>query len=99
MCFNQLKNKRIMKKISLFAIALMAVTTFTSCSKSRTCTCTTTVASNEPGYVAGPSTTTVNDLTKISKKDADHICVSTTDVETETGSVYNQTTTTTCTLK
>jgi len=88
-----------MKKISLFAIALMAVTTFTSCSKNRTCTCTITYSSTDPNATPQPTATSTNDLTKISKKDADHICVSSTDVQTQTGSVYSNTTTQTCTLK
>lgn len=87
-----------MKKISLFAIALMAVATFTSCSKDRTCTCTFTTTSTDPNYVPVPETDTQT-LTKFSKKDATEICVSSTDVNTQSGSPYSQTTTRTCTLK
>lgn len=66
-----------MKKISLFAIALLAIS-FASCKKDRTCTCT---------YTQGSGTgTTVTVIAKSSKSAAQANCVSGTRTGSQAGS-------------
>jgi len=57
-----------MKKLSLFAVAALFAVGFTACKKEYTCTCTTTEATNNT------TTSTIIDLGKLSKKDADTQC-------------------------
>jgi len=68
-----------MKKITLLAVALVAIS-FASCKKERECECTTTSTS---GSTTGTSTYTVK-YAKISKGDAKTVCSKTSHVSTNT---------------
>ena len=57
-----------MKKLSLFVVAALFAVGFTACKKEYTCTCTTTEAGNNT------TTSTIIDLGKQSKKDAETAC-------------------------
>lgn len=63
-----------MKKITLFAVATLAIS-FASCKKDRTCTCTTTPVSQTVNGVAqtniGSASTTVTKYAKVTKKGTD----------------------------
>ncbi len=91
-------------KMTTLAAGIVASLMLVSCSKNRTCTCTTTFTSTQPGATVQPSGTTVTDLTKVSKKAAETICVSSSDVTSypANGSyspAYTTTNAQTCTLK
>ena len=61
-----------MKKLTLFAVAALAIS-FASCKKDRTCTCTITpVSSTDNGVTQtiGTSYTDVSKITKVTKKGA-----------------------------
>jgi hypothetical protein len=61
-----------MKKITLFAVAVIAIS-FASCKKDRTCTCTVTPVSSTDNGVTQPigsSYTQVMKITKVTKKGA-----------------------------
>lgn len=74
-----------MKKITLFAIAAVAIS-FASCKKDYTCTCTS--SSTAPG-----STTSTMEYTiiKAKKGDAKKMCVKTTSDFTAGGNTYTNT--------
>jgi|APLak6261682754_1056148.scaffolds.fasta_scaffold00444_9 hypothetical protein len=74
-----------MKKITLIAIAFIAVT-FASCKKDYTCTCVTT----------GSSTANVTKIIGVSKKSATALCVSSKNTNTSGSTVT--VTEETCTL-
>jgi hypothetical protein len=79
-----------MKKITLLAVAAIAVLSMTSCKKDRTCTCTQTDASGTTAYTMV--------ITKVTKKGATMgACASGTTTETVSGTSY--VTTTSCTVK
>lgn len=94
-----------MKTITMKTLAagiVVATLLFTSCKKDRTCTCSSTSTTVGGGSTfTGNPDNSVQTLTKVSKKDAQTICVSTSDVSTQTygGNVYTTTTAKTCTLK
>jgi hypothetical protein len=80
-----------MKKITLLAVAFVALTAV-SCKKDRTCTCTTTTTSTSStsgsfsSSYSGPFNSTENKttLTKVSKKTAKANCVSNEDTKVVT---------------
>ena len=80
-----------MKKITILAVAAIAVLSMTSCKKDRTCTCT----SSTNGGSASTSTVVVNKATKNAAIGGS--CWSGTSTQTIAGTAY--TTTQTCTLK
>jgi hypothetical protein len=90
-----------MKKITLLAVAFVALTAV-SCKKDRTCTCKTTTSSysqTSSGVTVsstGPfgSTEDKTVMTKVSKKAAAANCVSSENTSTETSASGNSTTTT-----
>jgi hypothetical protein len=90
-------------KFTTLAAGIVASLMLVSCSKNRTCTCTTTSTSTQAGSTVQPSGSTVTDLTKVNKKAADAICVSSSDVisypATTNNNAYTVTNTQTCTLK
>jgi len=80
-----------MKKITLLAVAIVAVT-FASCKKDRTCACTNSTVSRtstQPNYTTtlGQPTTSSTTYTKIKKKNV----LATTCVSSETTDTYNDT--------
>ena len=84
-----------MKKITLIAVALIAVS-FASCKKAKTCTCTTTDTYTNGGVSYSTTNTNVTSYDKISSGDANKLCPKT---ETYTDSANNnEVKTTTCTL-
>jgi hypothetical protein len=91
-----------MKKITLIAVALVAVS-FASCKKEKTCSCTQTVVNTNSSYNNNSTYSYDVKYGKIKKSDANLVCP-TTNVSTsdngQTGSFNNvQTKTTSCTLK
>jgi hypothetical protein len=80
-----------MKKITLFAIALVAIS-FASCKKDRVCTCTTTPTQ---GVVRTSETT----YFKSKKSDARLLCTANATQTNETAPVAATGDKTTCTLK
>lgn len=83
-----------MKKITLIAVAFIAVS-FASCSKAKTCTCTTTQTFNGVSY--GTSATSITTMDKISSADANLICPK-TETQTQANSGGTDVQTKTCTL-
>ncbi len=57
-----------MKKITLLAVAAIAVLSMTSCKKDRVCTCTTT-------FSTGGTSTSTTTMYKVKKHDARIFCV------------------------
>ena len=85
-----------MKKITLFIVAVAALS-FTACKKDRTCTCTVTSnAPSTPGY--SQTTTQENTMTKVSKGSAKAGCVSREETP-QGGTGPSYTTTYDCKLK
>ena len=90
-----------MKKITLIAVALIAVS-FASCKKAKTCSCTTTytttTTSGSFSSTSSSSTTDVTSYDKISSGDANVLCPKTTTDTYSSGSNTNHVDTKTCTL-
>jgi len=68
--------KKTMKKITLLAATLVAIT-FASCKKDRTCTCTTTSVYTDPTGTTTDVETDKTVITKVSKGTARVNCLST----------------------
>jgi hypothetical protein len=73
-----------MKKITLFAVAAMAVLSLASCKKAHTCTCTTDIG-------GGTNATTIY-AAKSTKKDAAAWCTGSTSVTTPSSGSTSKTT-------
>lgn len=86
-----------MKKITLIAVALIAVS-FASCKKAKTCTCSTTNTTTNNGVSYSTSTTDVTSYDKISSSDANIMCPKTTTDTYTSGSSTTHVDTKTCTL-
>lgn len=90
-----------MKKITLIAVALIAVS-FASCKKAKTCTCSTTkTTTTTSGGFSTTSSSVSSDVTsydKISSGDANILCPKTTTDTYNTGSNTSHVDTKTCTL-
>ena len=90
-----------MKKITLIAVALIAVS-FASCKKAKTCTCSTTkTTTTTSGGFSTTSSSVSSDVTsydKISSGDANILCPKTTTDSYTTGNSTTHVDTRTCTL-
>ena len=62
-----------MKKITIIAVALIAVS-FASCKKAKTCSCSTTYTKTNSGISVSSVSTDVTSYDKISKEDANILC-------------------------
>lgn len=84
-----------MKKISILAVAAVAVLSMTSCKKDRTCTCSETSTSGGTTSAASTTTVVVNKSTKNAANGGN--CASYTKTQTISGTTVTDNVT--CTLK
>ena len=86
-----------MKKITLIAVALIAVS-FASCKKAKTCSCSTTYTSTNNGVSYSTSSTDVTSYDKLSSGDINVMCPKMTTDTYNTGSSTTHVDKRTCTL-
>ena len=89
-----------MKKITLIAVAFIAVS-FASCKKAKTCSCTTTNSSTNNSVTVSTSSSDVTSYDKLSSGDVNALCPKTTTDSYTTGGgngTTQHTDTRTCTL-